>query len=98
MHHLAAERQHPLERRREVRHGEVRQREAVAGAGAALVHADRHRVVLGLPAAAFVGAARLERRAEQLLPEAAGPRGVVGGKLDQERRHTLNLAVKPAVA
>ena len=67
---------------------DVGEREAVAGPRAALVHPDSDAGVLPLPAAALAGNARLERRAEQPLPEAARPLWLVGRELDQDAIHS----------
>src|SRR5262245_59038211 len=89
MDYLAAEGAHLLERCREVRNGEIREREAVSRARAALVDADRDSRVHGLPTPAVVRASRLERHPKQPLPEASSPLRHIGRKLDQKwwRRH-----------
>jgi hypothetical protein len=85
---LAAERLYVLDRGGEVCNGEVREREAIARAGAALVQANHDAIVLGLPAVPFFGSTFGECRFEQPLPEPASAFRFVGGKLDEEaRRH-----------
>jgi hypothetical protein len=84
MDYLAAEGTHLLERCGEVGHREVGKRKAVSWAWAALVYADRDARVLGLPTLTLFRAPWLERRPEQLLPEAPSPFRVVGRKLDQK--------------
>ena len=86
MDDLAAERAHALDCCSEIHYREIREREAVAGAGTALVQPKHDPVVLGLPAAPFLRSAALQRHLEQLFPEASRPFGLVGGKLDQDPR------------
>jgi hypothetical protein len=59
---LAAERSHPLDRGSEVGYGEIREREAVAGTGAALVQPENDPLVPGLPATPFLGPTTIQRR------------------------------------
>ena len=66
---------------------EVGEREAVAGAWAALVQPEHDPLVLGLPAVPLLGSAALQRRLQQLLPEASRAFRLVDGKLDQEPRY-----------
>lgn len=83
---LAAERLHALDRGGEVGDREIREREAVAWAGAALVQPEHDPCILALPAAALLWSPVGERRPEQALPELSRPFRLVGGKLDQESR------------
>jgi hypothetical protein len=86
VHDAAAERPHAVGGGFDVSHDEVGQRERVAGAASALVHAHRGRAVVRLPARALAGPPRLDRHAEEVGPEAPGAVGVVGGELDQGQR------------
>src|SRR5437867_3593803 len=87
MDHLAAKRGHPLNGGSEVGDQEVGERETVTKTRAALVQPERNPLVLSLPAAPLLGSAALQRRLQQLLPEASRAFRLVGGKLDQEPRH-----------
>jgi hypothetical protein len=101
MDDFAAERANPLDCRSEVHYREIREREAVARAGTALVQSEHDPGVVGLPAAPFLGSAALERHLEQLFPEAWRALGLVGGKLDQDprrqRSHGSGGAAPPIV-
>src|SRR5439155_6303795 len=76
---LAAECAHPFDGGSEVGDRDVGEREAVAGAWAALVQPEHNPLVLGLPAAPLLGSAALQRRLQQLLPEASRAFRLVGG-------------------
>src|SRR5204863_3303157 len=56
---LAAERANPLDCYREARYRQIREREAVAGAGTTLVQSEHDPAVLGLPAPPVLGPAPL---------------------------------------
>ncbi len=97
MDDLAAQVAHALERDDHVRHGEVGKREAVARPRPALVDAEVDAAVLALPALALVRPALGELRAQEALPEAARPHGVVGRELDEKRqRHQVKMISPPA--
>ena len=77
------ERFDPLQRRRDIGHREVRQREGIARSTSAGMDADRGGFGARLPALPLAGAASLQLHAEELRPEAPGALGIVSGKLDQ---------------
>ena len=83
MHHGPAERLDLLQRVGDIAHLEVRQRERVAGAGAAGVDTDRGRSGMRLPTLSFGGLASFQLKAEEFYPEAPGALRIVCGKLDQ---------------
>ncbi len=91
----AAELEHPGQRRVHVVDREVRQRLRVAGPAAALVHPD-DRAVGGsaLTAAALARGPRVQRHAEQALPESPRPLGIVRRELDQGQARAAH-ATKP---
>jgi len=66
-----------LERPREIRDAEVRQREAITRAPATVVQPERRAIVVGLQALAFPLPPLVEGDVEQGLPEAAGAGQVV---------------------
>jgi hypothetical protein len=86
MDDLTAERLYPLDRDDEVCNREIRERETIARAGAALVQPNRDPLVLALPAASLLGRTFAECRFEQPLPKSTCAFGFVGGELDQEAR------------
>ena len=83
MDHLAAELDDALEGGGEVGHAEVRERDAVAGAGAARVDAQLGAAGMRLDAGSLTVAPLVELDAEHALPEASCALGVVRGELDQ---------------
>ena len=70
-----------LERPREIRDAEVRQREAITRALATRVQPERRAIVVALQALTFPLPPLVERDVEQRLPEAAGAGQVVSGEL-----------------
>ena len=82
----------PLERGWHVVDGEVGKRASIAGPSAALVDAKPQAVLVGLPALPRSRPPRRQADPEQPAPEAQGTLGVVGGKLDQWRRHVIQPA------
>jgi len=92
MDDLAAELDDTLERCGQVGDAEVRKRDAVARAGAALVDSELRPARVRLDAAALALAPALELRAQQSLPEPPRPFEVIRRELDQvnhERRLRL---------
>lgn len=83
MDDLASELDHPYERGRNVRYTEVRERDAVARAGAAGMDAELGSAPVRLDAGSLSVAPFIQLHGEELLPEAPRPFEVVGGKLDQ---------------
>jgi len=86
MDDLAAERPYPLDRGDEICNREIREREAIARARAALVQPDHDPLVLALPTASVLGPTFGKTRVEQPLPEPTCAFGFIGGELDQEAR------------
>ena len=84
MHNLSAQFDDLLECGLQVGDRQVGQREAVAGAAAALVEPDGRTGVLCLQALALLRPPLGERDVEEALPEAAGAVEVVRRELDQE--------------
>jgi hypothetical protein len=93
---LAAECLHAGERLTDVGDGEVREREAVAGPGAAIVQPERYSAFPGLQSAAFALLAVGERDTQQPFPEPAGALEVVGGKLDEGELGHAAMVAAPA--
>ena len=83
MDDASTQRLHLLQRRREIGHGEVGQREGVPRPGAAGMDANRRSSGVRLPALPLPTLPGLQRDAEESGPEASGSLWVVGGKLDQ---------------
>ena len=86
MDHGPAERYHPLDGLRDVRHDEVGQAEGIPWSTAALVDAYGRSLGMGLPTPTLGGPSRIELHPEKLAPEVTSTYGVVGGKLDQGER------------
>jgi hypothetical protein len=94
---LAAECLHAGERLTDVGDGEVREREAVAGPGPAIVQPERYSALPRLPAMSFPFLAVGERDAEQPFPEPTSALEVVRGKLDKrELGHAAIVAMPGA--
>src|ERR671910_746784 len=87
VHDAPSELDDALERLREIRDAEVRQREAITRAPATLVQQERRASLVGLQALAFPLPPLVERDVEQRLPEAAGAGQVVSRELDQLEWH-----------
>src|SRR5262249_47271632 len=88
--HLAAELDDALQRRLDVGDLEVRQRDTVSGARAALVHTELRAPGARLPPVPFLALTRFQLDFEEPLPEAARALRVVGRELD-ERDHETEL-------
>ena len=85
MHDAPAERFDSLQRLSDIGHREVGQREGIAWAGSALVHADGRGCRVRLPALALGTLAILQLNAEELRPESSGALGVISGELDERQ-------------
>jgi hypothetical protein len=83
MDHDPTQRLDPLKRLGDVAHGEVGQREGIAGATAAGMDADRGGTPVRLPALSLSISASLQLRAEERGPETSGALEIVGGELDE---------------